>query len=247
MSNIAENKALALAKQFDIQGSSQELIRILKATAFKGSASDEQFAALLIVAAQYNLNPFTREIYAFPDRNNGIIPIVGIDGWSRLINGNKQFDGMEFEQDAESCTCKIYRKDRGHPVAVTEFMDECRRDTMPWKTHPRRMLRHKAIIQAARLAFGLTGIFDEDEGERIIDAKDNVSPNEISPFRGDEDNEERANLIETGEKVAMRGLEELRTWLVEIGKESRQILGTDEMNRLKSIAEQTVNVDPSEQ
>lgn len=247
MSNIAENKALALAKQFDIQGDPQELIHTLKATAFKGNASNEQFTALMIVAAQYGLNPFTREIYAFPDRNNGIVPVVGVDGWARIINGNKQFDGMEFQQDAESCTCRIYRKDRGHPVAVTEFLEECRRDTVPWKTHPRRMLRHKAMIQAARLAFGFAGIFDEDEGERIIDAKDKVSPTEISPFRGDEDNEERANLIETGEKVAMRGLEELRTWLVEIGKESRQILGTDEMNRLKVIAEKTVNVEPSEQ
>ena len=31
------------------------------------------------------------------------------------------------------------------------------------------MLRHKAMIQAARLAFGYTGIFDEDEAQRIVE------------------------------------------------------------------------------
>jgi len=32
------------------------------------------------------------------------------------------------------------------------------------------MLRHKAMIQCARLAFGFVGIFDDDEAARIVDA-----------------------------------------------------------------------------
>ena len=110
----------------------QELITTLRQTAFKGDASDAQFIALLIVANQYGLNPWTKEIYAFPDKQNGIVPVVGVDGWSRIINENQQFDGMDFEQDNESCTCRIYRKDRNHPICVTEWMDECRRE--PFKT-----------------------------------------------------------------------------------------------------------------
>jgi hypothetical protein len=31
------------------------------------------------------------------------------------------------------------------------------------------MLRHKALIQCARLAFGYGGIYDQDEAERIIE------------------------------------------------------------------------------
>lgn len=145
----------------------QELITTLRQTAFKGDASDAQFIALLIVANQYGLNPWTKEIYAFPDKQNGIVPVVGVDGWSRIINENQQFDGMDFEQDNESCTCRIYRKDRNHPICVTEWMDECRREpfktregreiTGPWQSHPKRMLRHKAMIQCARLAFGFAG------------------------------------------------------------------------------------------
>lgn len=157
-----------LAARLGMEGG-EELVNVLKATAFKGQVSDAQMTALLIVANQYGLNPWTKEIYAFPDKNNGIVPVVGVDGWSRIINEHPQFDGMEFKQDEESCTCVIHRKDRGHPVAVTEYMSECKRGAGPWVSHPKRMLRHKALIQCARLAFGYTGIFDQDEAERIAE------------------------------------------------------------------------------
>ena len=159
----------SIAKQFNM-GDGSELANTLKATCFKGSTqvSDMQMTALLVVAQQYNLNPFTKEIYAFPDKG-GIVPVVGLDGWSRIINEHRQFDGMDFEQDNESCTCIIYRKDRSHPVKVTEYMSECKRTTGPWSSHPRRMLRHKAMIQCARLAFGYVGIYEQDEAERILE------------------------------------------------------------------------------
>ena len=156
-----------MAARFSVEPG--KMLSTLKSTAFKGDVSNEQMMALLIVADQYGLNPWTKEIYAFPDRQNGIVPVIGVDGWARIINNNQQFDGMEFEQDEESCTCSIYRKDRAHPTRVTEYMKECRRDVAPWKSHPRRMLRHKAMIQCARLAFGFVGVFDQDEAERIIE------------------------------------------------------------------------------
>lgn len=158
-------------------GDGAGLIETLKATAFKGQVSDAQMTALMVVANQYGLNPWTKEIYAFPDKNNGIVPVVGVDGWSRIINNHPQFDGMEFEMDDESCTCIIYRKDRNHPIKVTEYMSECKRSNVgPWTSHPKRMLRHKSIIQAARLAFGYTGIYDEDEAERIREINPSHSP-----------------------------------------------------------------------
>lgn len=169
MSNALTTLTGTLAKRFEL-GDGAGLIETLKATAFKGQVSDAQMTALLIVANQYGLNPWTKEIYAFPDKNNGIVPVVGVDGWARIINGNAQFDGMEFEQDDEKCTCKIYRKDRGRPTSVTEYMKECKRPGIgPWASHPMRMLRHKAMIQCARLSFGFGGIYDQDEAERIVE------------------------------------------------------------------------------
>ena len=168
-----------LATKLDM-GDGEGLIETLKATAFKGQVSDAQMTALLVVANQYALNPWTKEIYAFPDKNNGIVPVVGVDGWSRIINSHPQFDGIDFEQDEQSCTCIIYRKDRSHPIKVTEWMAECKRGTGPWQSHPRRMLRHKAMIQCARLAFGYGGIYDQDEAERIVDATEkHMGPAEV--------------------------------------------------------------------
>lgn len=171
MSNLIITQAEKLGESFGMEGDGHELLQILKSTAFKGQVTDAQMAALMVVANQYQLNPFTRELFAFPDKNNGIVPVVGVDGWSRIINSHPQFDGIEFEQDAESCTCIIYRKDRNRPIKVTEWMAECKRNGMgPWQSHPRRMLRHKAMIQCARLAFGYGGIYDQDEAERIAEA-----------------------------------------------------------------------------
>ena len=170
MSNALTTLTRTLATKLDM-GDGANLIETLKATAFKGQVSDAQMTALLVVANQYALNPWTKEIYTFPDKNNGIVPVVGVDGWSRIINSHPQFDGIEFEQNDESCTCIIYRKDRNRPIKVTEWMAECRRSGMgPWQSHPRRMLRHKAMIQCARLAFGYGGIYDQDEAERIVEA-----------------------------------------------------------------------------
>jgi phage recombination protein Bet len=175
MTTALQNLTAKLAATFDM-GDGTNLTETLKATAFKSGTqvTDAQMTALLVVANQYGLNPFTKEIFAFPDKG-GIVPVVGVDGWARIINNNSQFDGMDFEQDAESCTCIIYRKDRGHPIKVTEYLSECKRaNAGPWQSHPKRMLRHKAMIQCARLAFGFGGIYDQDEAERIVESTTTV-------------------------------------------------------------------------
>lgn len=169
MSTALQTLTQTLATKLNM-GDGSGLIETLKATAFKGQVSDAQMTALMVVANQYQLNPWTKEIYAFPDKQNGIVPVVGVDGWARIINSNSQFDGMEFDQDNEACTCIIHRKDRSHPIKVTEYMSECKRSVGPWLSHPKRMLRHKAMIQCARLAFGFGGIYDSDEAERIVEA-----------------------------------------------------------------------------
>lgn len=161
----------ALASRFSVDRT--KLLATLKNTVFHG-ANDDELMALAIVAGQYGLNPFTREIYAFQKKGGGIVPVVGIDGWARVMNDRPEFDGIEFEFSGEGdelgCTATIHVKNRSKPVKVTEYLTECYRETDPWKKCPRRMLRHKATIQAARLAFGLSGISDPDEAEEIKEA-----------------------------------------------------------------------------
>jgi phage recombination protein Bet len=173
------NKPSALAtmaSKFNVDPG--KLLGTLKNTVFKG-ASDDELMALVIVSNEYGLNPILKEIYGYPAKGGGIVPVVSIDGWLRMMNDHPQFDGIEFqftENDGKliSCTALIYRKDRKHPTSVTEYLGECRRNTDPWKME-HRMLRHKATIQCARVAFGFSGITDEDEAERIGMARD-VTP-----------------------------------------------------------------------
>ncbi|RXZ42664.1 phage recombination protein Bet [Crenobacter cavernae] len=245
MSTALATLTSQLASRFNL-GDGAELMATLKQTAFKGQVSDAQMTALLIVANQYGLNPWTKEIYAFPDKNNGIVPVVGVDGWSRIINGDKQFDGMEFQQDEESCTCIIYRKDRNRPVSVTEYMEECKRGTGPWQSHPKRMLRHKAMIQCARLAFGFAGIYDQDEAERIVQGEQSA-PRTATGYAeaaraAGQDSPERQALIAKLEAVARTGdMQALTEAFESIGKPGRLTVGGEEWGRIKKLAEDASN------
>lgn len=169
-----------------------KLLLTLKSTVFRGAkdkqtghfreATNEELMALLAVADQYRLNPFTKEIYAFPDeKRGGIVPVVSVDGWIRIINERPELRSTEFGyaeegSDDQWISCTIKRADRDAPVEVREYLAECRRDTGPWQSHPRRMLRHKALIQCARIAFGFGGIYDPDEAERIVEATATLVP-----------------------------------------------------------------------
>jgi phage recombination protein Bet len=207
MSNLITTQINELATRFDLP-QSEELYNVLKATAFKGEVSDAQLSALLIVANQYKLNPWTKEIYAFPDKKNGIIPVVSIDGWARIINSNSAFDGMTFNFSDEMVTmeganspapawteCIIHRKDRAHPTIIREYLDEVYKSPFkpkdggytipgPWQTHPKRFSRHKAMIQCARMAFGFGGIYDDDEASRITETSQ-PSMKAIDPNTGE--------------------------------------------------------------
>lgn len=186
----------------------------LSKTIMPNGTSQEQTAAFLVVAKQYDLNPFTKEIFAFPS-NGGIQPVVSIDGWLKIINSHPQFDGMEFEDKTEdgalsAVTCRIFRKDRKHPVAVTEYMAECKRPTSTWKQWPARMLRHKAAIQCARYAFGFAGIYDPDEAERIREAQEMGEARIVEPEQApqypqedfDANFESWAQIIRAGQRSA---------------------------------------------
>lgn len=156
---------------------------LMSAKGGRGQVTNEEFVTFLAIANEYRLNPLTKEIYAFNNRG-AIQPIVSIDGWLKIINHHPEFDGMEFDDRLDAngslmaITCRIYRKDRQRPTEVTEYMEECRQGSPTWSKWPARMLRHKAAIQAARYAFGLSGIIDEDEAERY---KSTQMEREVNP------------------------------------------------------------------
>lgn len=183
----ADNDPLcALAERYGMLPGA--LYDTLKASVFRG-ANDNEFQALCLISKTYGLNPLLKEIYAFPSRG-GVVPMVGVDGYTAMMHRQPDFDGMEFAYSEntvpagnvkaapEWVECRIYRKSCSRPTVVREYMDECWRPTEPWKTHPRRMLRHKALCQCVRTAFGFSGVYsdaDEIEAAVVEDAKPNVN------------------------------------------------------------------------
>jgi hypothetical protein len=162
------------AKRYTVDA--PRVLQVLRATAFKvkqgePAATEEELMQLLVVADIYKLNPFTRELYAFRAKGGGIVPIIGYDGWIKLVEAQPQYMGCAWEEgrneagDLVYYGCTMYRKDRPHPTVLREYLSENRRDTDNWRNMPNRMLRMRAYIQCARVAFGLGGIYDPDEGE----------------------------------------------------------------------------------
>lgn len=153
----------------------QKLQDTLAKTAFSACKSYEEFIVCVMVANEYELNPLTKEIYAFPKRGGGVVPMVAYDGWVKIMNRHPQFDGIEYEHiEDENGKIKavegiIYRKDRTRPIKKMVYFDEFKMNTDPWNQKPRHMLDVRCTCQTVRLAFGITagieGVDDIDGGE----------------------------------------------------------------------------------
>ena len=258
MSNTAlSTLTQSLSEKLGLGSDGSSLIDTLKQTAFKtkdnAPVSDAQMTALLVIANQYGLNPWTKEIYAYPDKGS-IVPVVGVDGWSRIINNNDKLDGVSFTYSDETIThkgrtahvwieCSISRNDRKNPTVVREYFDEVKREanfTTPWDTHPKRMHRHKALIQCARIAFGFGGIYDQDEAERILEKNmgkaETVKP-DSQPYSQDDFNKniEKWTLAIESEKITADDL---------IAKiETKGKLSDEQLKTLREIKSKVIDAD----
>lgn len=147
----------------------EKFISMFRAVAMPGKYTDAEFAQCCVVAHSHNLNPLTKEIYFMRTQAGQVQPIVSVDGWIKKMNSHPEYEGIEFEDTFDekgelfSITARVHRSDRRVPTAVTEFMKECKGTSSAWKKTPARMLRHRALMQAARIAFGFAGIMDRDE------------------------------------------------------------------------------------
>jgi hypothetical protein len=163
--------------------------------------SESDLERLLLTCERLGLDPLGREVYCTEAQDAAAdagaqrkppLVVVALDGWCRIINSHPQFDGMSFEESAERedglplwIECSMHRKDRRVATTVREYMCENRADQSAWLTHPRRMLRHKALVQCARLCFGLSGIYDPDEAQRIRASQTPIKENPSANTRSD--------------------------------------------------------------
>lgn len=200
------------------------------------TATNAEMAVFTGVCSKYALNPLVKECAAFVSGGK-LQVIVMIDGWYKMVNRQENFDGVEFEDkfgdDGKivSITCKMYVKNLGRPVCVTEYLAECKdAASKVWTRWPARMLRHKAYIQAARIAFGISEIIDDDEVNRIksntsgTQAERDITPQPTVDFKAIE--------------LSMKECADLDTLKGECGdiREKMQTDGTWNANKAKIIA-----------
>jgi len=216
------------------------------------SITNTEFLAFIAVANTYKLNPLTKEIYAYFDKG-AVIPIVSTDGWNKLMTMHPNYKTHNYKYAEEMKTMPgakpcpewieviIEQKD-GSQVRVREYLDECFRNlqyTNPWQTHTKRMLRHKAKIQGAREAFGFGGIYDKDEGERIIEGQLAEEPiEEPLGITEQAQNPQEKKLKTNGYGEMLKKFAEVKKRLPEetyytILKE----FGVEKSNQIKTIAE----------
>ena len=117
----------------------------------------------LRLIAEYRLNPRADELDLMQFEEGRWQVFITVNGWAKLINAHPAFCGIEFSEASELeegvplwMGCAIYRTDRIKPIEVKEYFSEMKTEHAAWQQMPRRMLRHRAMQQCARLAFGIT-------------------------------------------------------------------------------------------
>ena len=117
----------------------------------------------LRLIAEYRLNPRADELDLIQFEEGRWQVFITVNGWAKLINAHPAFCGIEFSEASEFeegvplwIGCAIYRTDRVKPIVVKEYFSEMKTEHVAWQQMPRRMLRHRAMQQCARLAFGIT-------------------------------------------------------------------------------------------
>ena len=135
----------------------------------------EMFAGMSMIA-RFGLDPIAREVYV-TRTSKGLVTIIGIDGWIKVLNRTEGYDGFEQSEEwdeAGNLKCvetRIYTKERSRPTTYRGYAKEYTRmagvvaQNMPW-----HMLRLFSLRHAARLFTPIGGSVVTEEEARWMDA-----------------------------------------------------------------------------
>ena len=128
---------------------------------------------LLAASLRYNLSPTGREIFLLPVPSaDAPLLVVGVDGWSHVLNEHKQFAGMVFGESEELVDevtawieCTIHRHDRRVATEVREYLCEVRGHKC-LDHSPTTHAQAQGMVQCTSITFGMGDIVDPDEAHR---------------------------------------------------------------------------------
>ena len=138
--------------------------------------TDNEFLLLMQLARTYQLDPFTKQIWAVKYGQNPAQIFCGRDGYLAIAHRSGKFDGMESgtRKDGDDLVgwCKVYRKDMSHPFEVEVYASEYSTGKNLWRDKPRTMIQKVAEAHALRRAFSISGLYSPEE----IDTGDRPEP-----------------------------------------------------------------------
>ena len=123
---------------------------------------EKTWLCLLRMILEHRLDPIKEELFLHRYDNGQWQVLISVDGWIKLISRHPHFVGIVFTESSQMINdiptwieCAIYRSDRTMPMVVREYFVEVKQETAIWQKMPRRMLRHRALQQCARLSFNI--------------------------------------------------------------------------------------------
>jgi phage recombination protein Bet len=158
-------------------------------------ATDDEFKTLMHLSRQYDLDPLKKEIYFIKyDTNSKGIILTSRDGYLKIANADKSFDGMEgdvvylgdiimrradtsisisygenhLKFDKAHITgafCNIYRNDRSKPTSVFVSLKDYDKKKGIWEQCKNAMILKVAESMALKRAFALSGLASSEEVE----------------------------------------------------------------------------------
>ena len=129
--------------------------------------TDNEFLLLMQLAKTYQLDPFTKQIWAIKYGNNPAAIFAGRDGFLAIAHRSGVFDGMKTgarkEGDDTIGWCEVYRKDMKYPFVAEVKLSEYSAGKNLWQTKPETMIKKVAQAQALRQAFNISGLYSPEE------------------------------------------------------------------------------------
>lgn len=176
----------------------KEQVELIKRTVAKG-ASDDELKLFLHLAARYDLDPFTRQIWFIKYGDDAHI-FTGRDGFLHIAHRSGAFNGMQTQLREEPigfeiryynrkekkvdvlkrpsqfvAVCTVYRKDMEQPFVCEVWESEYSTGQGLWPTKRRVMIQKVAEASTLRRAFDISGLYLPEE----------VSENEVEVVSAD--------------------------------------------------------------